>query len=565
MTVGDLHTGEGLTKDQRIVLADIEYHTDPSPLTTEEKVEYMALRDRFLEIPYCPWTPNPGPQENFLLDFGRDAMYGGAVGGAKSIAGMMGASQFLNVPGYEALLIRKHYTDLVRPGALMDVASEWWQGQPGVKFNSQDHSYRFDAHDHRGQFIGYSRITFGAMDNVTARFKYQGGRWSYVFFDELTQFSESDFTYMFSRMRRVKSGPTSVVPMRMRSATNPGGSGHQWVYKRYITAWERWIKGLGPRPRRNFHPALLDDNPHLDKIDYIESLMELDPITRSQLLKGDWNIRPDGRMFKREWFKPVRRDEIPPNCQWVRFWDIAATDAVTGWDPDYTVGLLMGKSSDGRFYIADVRRWRKDPAESERLMRLTAEHDTRRVSEIMEQEPGASGKVAIHHYRTGPFITTGLRGVSASGGQKRKPVNVTAGRHTPQPKVNAAGPLSSHADAGLIHVVVDGSWEVDDFLAEIEIFPDGEHDDQVDAASGAINALAKMASYGLSGLGEVARELHVENQWRPDAVKNFGSSNDGSTTWDTMHGQRITGVREAQERLRSEKEIMQSIEDAFTI
>lgn len=547
--------------NDRLVLAEVEYHTDTTPLTTAEKMEYARLADTFLDIPYCPWTPNPGPQSQFLLDFGKDALYGGAVGGAKSVALMMAASQFLNVPGYDALLIRKHYTDLERPGALLDLASDWWGGNPDIKFNSQKHRYTFPCFDDDGKLIGHSRIEFGAMDTINDRFKYQGGRYHFVGYDELTQFPERDFTYLFSRMRRVNTGPLSWIPIRMRSTSNPGGSGHEWVYKRYIMMWERWRKNVAHRPRRNFHPATLEDNPHLDKEDYIESLMELDPVTRQQLLRGDWNIRPDGRVFKREWFKAVRRDEVPGDCTWVRMWDTAATDQEPGLDPDWTVGALVGRSPEGKYYIADIRRWRKDPGDNDRLMEITARHDGGRVTEAMEQEPGSGGKIAIAHYRSGAFRTTGLRAVPSSGKSRGRVTTVSAGRKTALPKILAAGPMASHANAGLFHVVVDGSWEVDDFLIEAEIFPDGDHDDQIDAVSGAVNLLAKMPAMGLPGFGDTNATMEIANQWRPDTVKNFAMD----VASKSVSGDRIVEVREQAVRQQEERAMAMAVEKAWDV
>lgn len=541
----------------RVPLADTDYHDAAysRPLTTAEKIEYGRLTRQFLTIPFCPWTPNHGPQEQFLLDFGKDSLYGGAVGGAKSVALMMGASQFLDTPGYDALLVRKHYTDLERPGALLDLADDWWGGKPGINFNRQRHEYTFQCPNG-----GESRITFGAMDTENDRLKYQGGRYHFVGYDELTQFKERDFVYLFSRMRRITSGPTSTVPIRMRATSNPGGPGHEWVYKRYIAHWERWRAGLTDKPKRNFHPALLEDNPHLDKDDYIESLMELDPITRAQLLRGDWNIRPDGRMFKREWFKPVHRSDVPGNCQWVRFWDMAATDDAPGFDPDWTVGALVGKTPGGEYYLSDIRRWRRDPAQNDRFTRLTAIHDTKRVTQAMEQEPGSGGKIAIHHYRTTSFATVGLRAVPSSGKSRGRTTTLSAGRKTPMAKILAAGPLASHADAGLVHIVVDGTWEVDHFLSEAEIFPDGEHDDQIDAVSGAVNLLAKMRRFDLK-LEESNAGFAQENQWRPQGVKSFPGTNG---TGD-MLGERITEARSAQETRDAELRVAMLVESAFDV
>jgi predicted phage terminase large subunit-like protein len=57
-----------------------------------------------------------------------------------------------------------------------------------------------------------------------------------------------------------------------------------------------------PTDERAFIPARLDDNPHLDREAYLRSLAELDPLTRAQLLAGDWNAIAGGR-FKPAWFK----------------------------------------------------------------------------------------------------------------------------------------------------------------------------------------------------------------------------------------------------------------------
>lgn len=505
---------------QRIIITD---DVLTNPLTTDEQREFEALANRFLSIPYCPWTPNPGPQTAFLLDFGMEALYGGAAGGGKSIALLMAASQFLNVPGYSALLVRKSYQDLGKPGALMQIAEEWWGGQLGVKFVREKHMYVFDCPGG-----GHSSITFGALENENDRFKYQGGAYHFIGFDELTQQKERDYRYLFSRKRRVVDGPLSRIPTRVRSTTNPGGIGHEWVYKRFIAAWERWKKKEGKRPRRNFHPALLKDNPKLDQEDYMESLSELDPVTRAQLLRGDWNIKPDGRMFKRGWFRAITRDELPGRgVVWVRAWDMAGTDPAVGLDPDYTVGTLVGREpKTGRYYIADMRRWRKDPAGNDDACELTVQYDTRMVMEAMEQEPGSGGKVAIHHYRTGAFRTSRFKAVPSSGKSRGRTTTIAAGRKTPLPKILAAGPLSSHADAGLVYYVNDGSYDIEALLGELEIFPDGEHDDIVDTLSLATNELDKMPVTDLKmGVNtDPANGQIQQNEWRPEAIGIWGDA-----------------------------------------
>ena len=525
------------------------------PLTSSQTARLLALQHKFLTIPFCPWTANPGPQSMYLLDFGRESLYGGAAGGGKSIALMMAASQFLNVPGYAALLLRKSYQDLNKPGALMDIAEQWWGGKPGIRFDREQHSYIFNCPGG-----GTSKVVFGALDNENDRFKYQGGAYHFVGFDELTQQKERDYLYLFSRVRRVKTGPLSKIPIRIRSTANPGGVGHEWVHARFIANWEQWKKRNADRPTRNFHPALIDDNPMLDREEYVESLMELDPVTRAQLLRGDWNIRPDGRMFKRDWFKPIDRADIPGNCMWLRFWDTAATDPVPGHDPDWTVGMRVGRDPAGRFYIDDMRRWRIGPSESDTYMREVSRQDTRRVQQAMEQDPGAAGKITIHHYRVNAFAGSNFRAVLAAGKSRGRTSTISAGRKTPMPKILAAGPLASHAEAGLFYYVADGSWDHAAFLAETEIFPDGDHDDIVDALSGAVNLLAKMPMWGLN-IGDSNDLYYKENEWKPE------SFDQGAYLTEGWRGERSMRVAANAGRMEAEaaRVVANSVASAFSV
>ena len=73
---------------------------------------------------YIPHKPTP-KQLAFLLLENQEALYGGAAGGGKSDALLMAALQYADVPGYSALLLRRSYTDLSLPGALMDRAKAW--------------------------------------------------------------------------------------------------------------------------------------------------------------------------------------------------------------------------------------------------------------------------------------------------------------------------------------------------------------------------------------------------------------------------------------------------------
>jgi len=359
----------------------------------------------------------------------------------------MAALQYVDTPGYAAMIFRRTYVDLALPGAIMDRSKAWLSGTAAA-WNDNTKQWRFPSG---------ATLTFGYLEHENDKLRYQGAEFQFIAFDELTQFQETQYRYLFSRLRRLQG---ARVPLRMRWASNPGGPGHEWVKQRFLVE--------GRRKGRLFVPAKLDDNPHLDRAEYIESLNELDPFTRQQLLRGDWDAVPDGTKFRRHWFEIVA--EAPAEARSVRYWDLAATEPKPGKDPDYTVGTLMAERH-GVFYIRDVRRDRLSPMGVEALVRQTAELDGRAVDVWLEQEPGSAGVNTIDHYQREV-----LKGFACFG------------KKTTGSKEIRANPLSSAAEAGNVKLV-RGPW-IGDWLDEVVQFPNGSHDDQVDSASGAHEQLA---------------------------------------------------------------------------
>ena len=390
-------------------------------------------------------------QYAFLMAPQREVLYGGAAGGGKSAALLIGALQYVDIPGYSAILFRRSYTDLALPGALMDRTQEWLR-RTDAHWNDLTKTWTFP----KG-----GTLTFGYLSHTNDRYRYQSAEFQYIGFDELTQFPENDYRYLFSRLRQVKVGQVSSVPLRMRAASNPGGIGHDWVKQRFVTE--------GSTHERAFIPAKLADNPSLDAEGYIRSLSELDPITRQQLLNGDWTARHGGTKFKREWFDIV--DVAPPESRFVRYWDLAATFPEAGEDPDWTTGLKLGLHTNGSFYVADVVRFRETPQVVEAKIARTAEIDGVGCAIRMEQEPGASGVMTIDHFARKVLLGYDFRGVRTSGAKEER-----------------ANPVSAAAERRQIKLV-KANWTTA-FLDEIEAFPLGSHDDQVDALSGAYQELA---------------------------------------------------------------------------
>lgn len=428
----------------------------PSSLEQWKSPTTRARHDASLELlrltvinnKYIPVTPT-AKQALFLVRPELEVLYGGAAMGGKSIALLMGALQYVDHPGYAALLLRRTYADLAKPEAVMDVAQEWLTPTDAV----------WSAERHTWTFPSGATVSFGYLDTEGSETQYQSAAYQYCAFDELTQFTEKQYRYLFSRLRR-KQGVK--IPLRMRAATNPGGRGHEWVKARFIT---------GRSPGRLFVSAKLDDNPHADREQYHKSLAELDPVTRKQYEDGDWDVRQEGGVAKREWFPLATA--LPAQGRRVRYWDFAATEASNNSKrkgPDWTVGTLM-QFDGGMWYVAHVVRERTSGVE--KLVIQTAQADGKQVPVAFEQEPGASGKL-----------------FSASLVRQLAGFTVRAIPSTGD-KLVRARPFLSQAEAGNVRIL-EAFWNAT-WLDEITHVPEGDFDDQFDSAAG---AFAYLTSYG---------------------------------------------------------------------
>lgn len=231
-------------------------------------------------IPYCPHTPTRRQRLFLALDT-FEAMYGGQAGGGKSDALLMAALQHVDRPGYSALCLRRTFADLNKPGALMDRAAEWLR-PTAARWIDRDHRWLFPC----GAGTETASLSFGYMETEQDRYQYQGAEYQFAAFDELTQFTETQYLYVASRLR----GPAgSSVPLRLRSATNPGGVGHAWVKARFV------------EPRSAERPfvqsGLADMGQHMDVDGYRRSLSVLDRVTRDQLEHGLWVLDDDARIY----------------------------------------------------------------------------------------------------------------------------------------------------------------------------------------------------------------------------------------------------------------------------
>lgn len=179
----------------------------------------------------------------------------------------------------------------------------------------------------------------------------------------------------------------------------------------------------------------------------------------------------EGDMFKAHWFKIVRA--VPSGTAWVRYWD----NAGTAGGGDYSAGVLMGRTPEGRFIVADVVRGQWSPHERESMKQLTAAQDAETYGRVViwnEQEPGSAGKESA---------ATTIRNLAGYA--------VYAETATGD-KVTRAEPFAAQCEAGNVDLL-SGPWN-GKYLGELTAFPNGKRKDQVDGSSGAFNKLAQVSA-----------------------------------------------------------------------
>ena len=166
------------------------------------------------------FKPNEGPQTEFLASPEREVLYGGSAGGGKSYAMLADPLRYMNHPQFSGLLLR-HTTEELRE--LVWKSRELYpQIYKGIKWSER-----------KMQWVAPSgaRLWMSYLDRDDDVLRYQGLAFSWIGFDELTQWA-TPFAWNYMRSRLRSTAPDLQV--YMRATTNPGGPGHQWVKKMFI-------------------------------------------------------------------------------------------------------------------------------------------------------------------------------------------------------------------------------------------------------------------------------------------------------------------------------------------
>jgi hypothetical protein len=239
-----------------------------------------------------------------------EGFYGGAAGGGKSEVLLADpvVKGLTNHPKFHGIIFRRTFRQLEE--SLIPRAKEWygWDGTTrfGAKYNDQKKSFTFPS----GATIRFSYLE--SDDDARA---HQTAQYNYAAFDELTHFTEYQYIYISTRVR----SSVADLPAYMRGASNPGGIGHTWCYKRFVEPCEtghviisRMLPN-GVTTKAIFIPALLTDNTSLTDADpnYINRLNLLPEAERRALLYGDWHAY-SGQVFSE--FRALHLPTEPDNA-----------------------------------------------------------------------------------------------------------------------------------------------------------------------------------------------------------------------------------------------------------
>jgi hypothetical protein len=249
------------------------------------------------------FAPNVGPQTEFLAASEREVLYGGAAGGGKSYALLADPMRYFLNPNFNGLILRRTNDEL---------RELIWKSQE--LYPKAFQGARWAEKKSQWTFPSGAKLWLTYLERDQDVLRYQGQAFSYVAFDELTQYPTS-FPWVYMRSRLRTTDPT--LPTYMRATTNPGGPGMQWVKKMFVDpapANTRFIakdiesgedlvypegheKAGEPLFYSRFIPASLKDNPYLmEGGQYEANLLSLPEMQRRQLLEGDWAVA-DGAAF----------------------------------------------------------------------------------------------------------------------------------------------------------------------------------------------------------------------------------------------------------------------------
>lgn len=415
------------------------------------------------------WAPQPGPQTFLLSCPIEDIFFGGARGGGKSDAliGDWLAHEARYRGDASGIIFRRTFSELEQ---LLKRMQQLFP-RLGASYQRQERTWKF---------LSGAELKMRYLMRPSDAENYQGHEYTWIGFDELGNWETSEGIDM---LRACLRSPAPNLRKRFVCSANPGGKGHEWIKKRYITPANPLTPFYSEEDEvwRVFIPSRVDDN---------KILVEADPDYKKRLkgsgpdwlvkawLEGDWNISIQGEIFLREWWNYYNPDQALPYAPViVQSWDTAFK---AGESNDRSV-CVTAKVIGRAIYITDVTtgRWNY-PALKKKAKSLS---DRFKPTDIVIEDK-ASGQSL-------------LQDLVETFGMTVHPIRPDSD------KISRAYAETPVIEAGNVYLPSKAPW-LDDFLSEVSEFPHGGHDDQVDALTQLIRRIRDRYMYTtMSGLSMV--------------------------------------------------------------
>ncbi len=325
-------------------------------------------------------APFPGGQTDYLRRAEYEVLFGGETGPGKTAMLVLDAAGYqyefgklgkkaVDIPSYRAVLFRRKTTHLAK---LIDEADKFYKpfgaqfvyhrkGDPGscYTFPYCPECDKICKVPHHRQIEG-AKIFLCHLEDEKNKYDHDGQEYQFVGFDELQQFTITQFLYLQSRLRST----VQYLSCRVRATAMPVGSGVIWVKKRYRldeplkrryytqgdlepTVNPRGVEVVATHEdarARVFVPGYLEENLAVNKAEYRSNVKLLGKRFERAMLHHDWDAF-SGDFFKEFDFTTELIDPFVIPKEWRL---ICADDP--GWGGTCAAGLLA-QDFTGKVYL----------------------------------------------------------------------------------------------------------------------------------------------------------------------------------------------------------------------
>jgi hypothetical protein len=351
------------------------------------------------------WSPYPKQKLATELTLQADeTLFGGAAGPGKTEWGMRHVIEQMEAyPGNRGIIFRRVFPSLSRsviPRLKILLFKK-------AKWNGNDHTFTFP---------NTSVLEVGSLQYADSVLDFQGAEYGVIFFEEVTEFLQSQWEYMLGRLRppaTMDEATAKAMRPHAIATTNPGGRGHRWVKRRWVKpeAEELEEEDVRPEPGEIWRPKASEDNPTPNTRVYVPAthednpaLLEKDPGYLARLRansnrglrlameKGDWDAIDAvvGALWTNEDLDGGRVNPLYYEKKITTIRRVIGVDPDSGGENSDGYGIARcARGSDGVGYVEWVDEWKNLSVRTLAKKTLDMYYKTGADAIVLERNHGA--------------------------------------------------------------------------------------------------------------------------------------------------------------------------------